>query len=103
MPVDLSALGDESHVSLRRLPGDSEGICLSFGKAVSAWVSADEGSCSASAFPASSARIKMKRRARSRRLQLRESWECLVPSVKLRCGLKAIQPDVSPLVRCPNA
>ena len=95
MPVDLSCLGYEFDVSLRGPLADSEGVGLSSGKAVCAWVSADGDDLSSSACPASSAHVVKEGRARRRRLQLKQSWERLVPSVKLRCGLKAIHPDVS--------
>ena len=94
-PVDLSALGDESYVSLCSCPCHPERVGLPFGKAVSAWVSADRDDLSSSVLPASPSCIKQVRRSRRRRLQLKQSWECLVPSVKLRCGLKAAHPDVS--------
>ena len=95
MPVDLSSLSDEFDVSLRRPPADSESVGLSSRKAVCAWVSADGDDLSSSRLPASPTHVIKERRSRRRRLQLKQSWECLVPSVKLRCGLKAIHPDVS--------
>ena len=95
LPVDLSCLGDEHEVSLRRPLADSESVGLSSRKAVFAWVSADGDDFSPSVFPASSSCVLDERRARRLRLQLKESWERLVPSVKLRCGLKAVHPDVS--------
>ena len=94
-PVDLSSLSDEFDVSVRRTPADSESVGLSSRKAVCAWVSADGDDLSSSRFPASPTHVVKERRSRRRRLQLKQSWECLVPSVKLRCGLKAIHPDVS--------
>ena len=94
MPVDLSCLGDEAYVSLRGPLADSEAVGLSSGKAVCAWVSADGDHLPSACLPASSAHVVKEGRARRRRLQLKQSWERLVPSVKLRCGLKAIHPDV---------
>ena len=102
-PVDLSALGNESYVSLCSCPCHPERVGLSLGKAVSAWVSADGDDLSPAACPASPSRVKQVRRSRRRRLQLKQSWECLVPSVKLRCGLKAVHPDESGAAFYSNA
>ena len=103
MPVDLSCLGYELDVSLRGPLADSEAVGLSSRKAVCAWVSADGDGLSSAVLPASPPRVRDKRAARRLRLQLKQSWERLVPAVKLRCGLKAIHPDVSVPLPDPDA
>lgn len=95
LPVDLSALGDEMEIPLRRPSGDPKAIRLSSRESLSARASADGDDLTSSGFPASSAHVIKERRSRRLRLQLKESWERLTPAVKLRCGLKAAHPDVS--------
>ena len=95
LPVDLSALGDEMKIPLRRPLGDPKAIRLPSGESLSARASADGDDLTSSVGPASSAHVMEERRSRRLRLQLKESWERLSPAVKIRCGLKAVHPDVS--------
>ena len=95
LPVDLSALGDEMEIPLRRPSGDPKAIRLSSRESLSARASADGDDLTSSGRPASSAHVIKERRSRRLRLQLKESWERLTPAVKVRCGLKAVHPDIS--------
>ena len=95
LPVDLSALGDEMEIPLRRPSGDPKAIRLSSRESLSARASADGDDLTSSGRPASSAHVVKERRSRQLRLQLKESWERLTPAVKIRCGLKAVHPDIS--------
>lgn len=95
LPVDLSALGDEMEIPLRRPSGDPKAIRLSSRESLSARASADGDDLTSSGRPASSAHVVKERRSRRLRLQLKESWERLTPAVKVRCGLKAVHPDIS--------
>ena len=95
LPVDLSALGDEMEIPLRRPSGDPKAIRLSSREPLSARASADGDDLTSSGLPASSAHVVKERRSRRLRLQLKESWERLTPAVKIRCGLKAVHPDIS--------
>ena len=95
LPVDLSALGDEMEIPLRRPSGDPKAIRLSSREPLSARASADSDDLTSSGLPASSAHVVKERRSRRLRLQLKESWERLTPAVKVRCGLKAVHPDIS--------
>ena len=95
LPVDLSALGDEMEIPLRRPSGDPKAIRLSSREPLSARASADGDDLTSSGLPASSAHVVKERRSRRLRLQLKESWERLTPAVKVRCGLKAVHPDIS--------
>ena len=94
LPVDLSALGDEMNVPLRRPSGDPKAIRLSLGKPLSDRAPADGDDLTSSGRPASSTHVMEERRSRRLRLQLKKSWERLTPAVKIRCGLKAVHPDV---------
>ena len=94
-PVDLGCLGDETDVFLSSLLGDSEAVGLAPGEGVSAWVSADGDDLSSSVFVSPPPSVLGERRARRLRLQLKQRWKRVCPAVKLRCGLKAVHPDVT--------
>ena len=102
MPVDLSALGDEMKIPLRRSLGDPKAIRLPLREPLSDWASVDGDDLTSSGRPASSAHVMKERRSRRLRLQLKESWERLTPAVKIRRGLKAVHPDVSVSFTDPN-
>lgn len=94
MPVDLSALGDEMKIPLRRPPGNSKAIRLSLGESLSDGATANGDDLTATRFPAPSTRINKSVLTRRLRLQLKQSWKRLTPAVKIRCGLKTAHPDV---------
>ena len=87
LPVDLSALGDEMKIPLRRPSGDPKAIRLPLRESLSDRASADGDDLTTSVGPASSAHVMKERRSRRLRLQLKKSWERLTPAVKIRCGL----------------
>ena len=95
LPVDLSALGDEMKIPLRRPLGNSKAIRLSLWESLSDGATADGDDLAATRCPAPATRINKKVLTRRLRLQLKQSWERLTPAVKVRCGLKAVHPDVS--------
>ena len=95
MPVDLSALGDEMKIPLRRPLGNPKAIRLSLWESLSDGATADGDDLAATRCPAPSTRINKKVLTRRLRLQLKQSWERLTPAVKIRCGLKTVHPDVS--------
>ena len=94
LPVDLSALGDELKIPLRRPLGNSKAIRLSPWESLSDRAAADGDHLSTTGLPAPTAYIPYKLPARRLRLQLKQSWERFGPAVKIRCGLKAVHPDV---------
>ena len=95
MPVDLSALGDEMKIPLRRPLGNPKAIRLSLWESLSDGATADSDDLAATRCPAPSTRINKKVLTRRLRLQLKQSWERLTPAVKIRCGLKTVHPDIS--------
>ena len=94
MPVDLSALGDEMKIPLRRPLGNPKAIRLSLWESLSDGATANGDDLTATRCPTPATRIFDKGLPRRCRLQLKESWERLTPAVKIRCGLKAVHPDV---------
>ena len=95
MPVDLSALGDEMKIPLRRPLGNPKAIRLPLWESHRYGATANGDDLAATRCPTPSTRVSDKGLPRRLRLQLKQSWERLGPSVKIRCGLKAVHPDVS--------
>ena len=92
LPVDLSALGDEANVPLRRSPGNSKAIRLPLRERVSAWTPADSEDLTSTVAVTPTTQVVKEGRARRLRLQLKESWERIGPAVKVRRGLKSTEP-----------
>lgn len=94
LPVDLSALSDETKIPLRCPLGNPKAIRLPTRESLRGASPTDRDDLTSSGRPALNRRTLKKARARRLRLQLKESWERLGPAVKIRCGLKAVHPDV---------
>ena len=94
LPVDLSALGDEMKIPLRRPLGNTKAIRLPLWESLSDGATANGDDLAATRYPAPATWITNKLPTRRLRLQLKQSWERLGPAVKIRCGLKTRHPDV---------
>lgn len=103
LPVDLSALGDETKIPLRRPLGNSKAIRLPAWESLSGSSPTDRDDLASTVRPATSPRATNERRTRRLRLQLKQRWKRVCPAVKLRSGLKAAHPDISITAVVPNA
>ena len=75
LPVDLSALGNEAKIPLRRPLGDPKAIRLPTRESLSGSIPTDRDYLAAARDPATSSSATDERRTRHLSLQLKDGWE----------------------------